>query len=102
MADTTLEIEDVDIQKVLQAYKKKREYERERYHTVIKKDPVLMERRREIARQHYYDNIDKKREYYRKNKDIQRLQRMAKKYTKEELSEKFPEEYSVMLDINIL
>ena len=75
-----LELHNDHIKSILESYKKKRQREILNYHTKIKKNPDLMEKRRETARQHYHNNKEKKKEYYEKNKEHIRLQRLASYY----------------------
>ena len=99
----TLELDNEEIQKVLKAYKKRLDYERERYHTFIKHDKKAMEKRRKVAREHYWRNLDKKKAYYERNKEQLRMQRLAKDYRDrlDELEEKYPIEYSIIKDMNL-
>ncbi len=100
----SLELDSQEIANVLRSYKKKRDRERRIYHQVIKHNDVLMERRREIAREHYWKNKEKKKEYYEKNKEHIRLQRLASYYKDnlETLKDKYPLDYEVMVDLELL
>jgi len=101
--EQNMELEEIDIQRVLKQYKKRLEYERERYHTITKNDKKAMEKRRKVAREHYWRNRNKKKEYYQKNKEHLRLQRLAKEYKDriDELKEKYPTEYSIIVDMDM-
>jgi len=99
-----LELHNDQIKSILESYKKKRQREILNYHTNIKNNPELMEKRRETARQHYNNNKEKKKEYYEKNKEHIRLQRLAT-YYKDDLSKlktKYPMDYEVMVDLQII
>ncbi len=99
-----LEIENEQIKKIIENYKKKLEYDYERYHNKIKNDPELMEKRREVARNHYNNNKDKKKEYYQKNKEKLRLSGLARYYKDdmEKLKQRYPLEYDMMVEYSII
>jgi len=101
--ENTLELDNDDIQRVLKQYKKRLDYERERYHTITKNDKKAMEKRRKVAREHYWRNRDKKKAYYQRNKEHLRLQRLAKQYKDrtDELKERYPTEYSIIKDLDM-
>jgi len=99
-----LELDNDQIKSILESYKKKREREKANYHETIKHRDDLMEKRREISRNHYNNNKEKKREYYQKHKETIRLQRLAS-YYKDDLSklqEKYPIDYQVMIDLQMI
>ncbi len=99
-----LEIPNEHIKHIIDAYKKKIEYDHERYHNKIKNDPELMEKRRELARQHYKNNKDKKKEYYQKNKEKLRLHGLARYYKDDlnKLKQRYPLEYDLMIEYHII
>ena len=99
-----LELENEQIKKIVENYKKKIEYDYDRYHTKIKNDPELMEKRRELARQHYQNNKDKKKEYYKKNKEKLRLHGLARYYKDDldKLKQRYPLEYDLIVEYNII
>ena len=99
-----LELENDQIQRIINNYKKKVEYDYERYHTKIKHDPELMEKRRAAAKTHYNNNKEKKKEYYQKNKEKLRLHGLARYYKDnlDKLKEKYPLEYDMMVEYHII
>lgn len=99
-----LELDNDQIKSILESYKKKREREKAHYHETIKHSDDLMEKRREISRNHYNKNKDKKREYYQKHKETIRLQRLATYYkdSLDKLQEKYPTEYDIMVDLDLI
>ena len=99
-----LELDNDQIKSILESYKKKRERETANYHQTIKHSDDLMEKRREISRNHYNNNKQRKKEYYEKNKEHIRLQRLATYYkdSLDKLQEKYPMDYEVMVDLQII
>ena len=59
------------IQKILNDYKKKREREIQHYHNVKKHDPIFIEKNRLRAKQYYEKNNDKYKQKYLDNRDYQ-------------------------------
>ena len=99
-----LEIDNAKLLEILNAYKKKVEYDYNRYHTKIKDNEEEMEKRREISRVHYLKNKDKKKEYYENNKQRSRLLSLKRYYKDrmDELKERLPFEYEMMIEYNII
>ncbi len=99
-----LEIDNTKLIEILNAYKRKVDYDYERYHTKIKDNPEEMEKRREISRNHYQKNKDKKKQYYLENKQRVRLMSLRRYYKDrmDELKEKMPFEYEMMIEYNII
>ena len=99
-----LEIDNDKLLEILNAYKKKVEYDYTRYHTKIKDNPEEMEKRRETSRNHYQNNKDKKKQYYEDNKQRVRLMSLRRYYKDrmDELKDKLPYEYEMMIEYNII
>ena len=99
-----LEVSNDYLKHIIDAYKKKVEYDHDRYHNKIKHDPVLMEERRELSRQHYHKNKEKKKEYYQKNKEKLRLINFARYYKDDldKLKQRYPLEYDLIVEYNII
>lgn len=99
-----LEIDNTKLIEILNAYKRKVDYDYNRYHTKIKDNPEEMEKRRVIARNHYQKNKDKKKAYYEDNKQRVRLMSLKRYYKDrmDELKEKMPFEYEMMIEYNII
>jgi len=99
-----LEIDNDKLIEILNAYKRKVDYDYERYHTKIKDNEEEMEKRREISRNHYKNNKDKKKEYYQDNKQRVRLMSLKRYYKDrmDELQEKMPYEYEMMIEYSII
>ena len=99
-----LEIPNEHLKHIIDAYKKKEEYDYDRYHNKVKNDPDLMEKRRELSRNHYNDNKEKKKEYYKKNKEKVRLNNLARYYKDDpdKLKQRYPLEYDLIVEYNII
>ena len=97
-------MENDQIKKIVENYKKKLEYDYDRYHTKIKNDPDLMEKRRELSRNHYNNNKDKKKDYYKKNKEKLRLHGLVRYYKDDldKLKQRYPLEYDMMIEYSII
>jgi len=94
---------DEKIKKLLKAYKRKREKEKERYER-LKDTEEFKEKNRKNALNHYYKNKDKKKEYYQKNKEymnaITTYQYWLKKGNVDRFIEKCPEKYELLKSRN--
>ncbi len=98
-----MDLTDEQISKVLQKYKHKIEYDRNRYHTLKKVDPIFMEQNRARAKQHYYNNIERKKEYYKLNVDKKKLLNLYYYYSKRDkldvLKIKHPDKYEELCNM---
>ena len=99
-----LELPNEMIKQIIANYKKKVEYDYDRYHNKVKHDPEKMEERRERSRKHYHNNKEKKKEYYEKNKEKVRLQGLARYYKDEpdKLKQRYPLEYDLIIEYNLI
>ena len=99
-----LDLENEHIKHIIDAYKKKVDYDYDRYHNKVKHDPEKMEERRERSRKHYHNNKEKKKEYYEKNKEKVRLQGLARYYKDEpdKLKQRYPLEYDLIVEYNLI
>ena len=99
-----LEVSNDYLKHIIDAYKKKVEYDHDRYHNKIKHDPVKMEERRQISRDYYHNNKEKKAEYYEKNKERIRLKNLARYYKNDpdKLKQRYPLEYDMMIEYNLI
>jgi len=95
-----------EIKMILEKYKKGLQDNRDRYHNIRKLNPQFMEKNRERARKHYQNNIQKKIDYYKKNKEElnmkQRYRYYKKKDNVEKFKEKFPEDFKRLNDIGFI
>ena len=100
-----MELTDERIAKLLVAYKKKREYEKKRYHR-LKHDEDFREKNRKAALDWYNDNKDKKKDYYIENKEYLKAVNTYLYWKKKDMSNeykvKYPERYQLLLDKNYL
>jgi len=93
-----------EIIKVLQYYKEKREYDRNRYHNYLKHDPEWVLKQQKFNRESYHKNRDKRLEYNHRNKDTINTKNLYRWYHKnnrqEEFKLKFPDKYKLLEDMN--
>jgi len=68
--DIQEDISEEVLHRIVTAYKKKLQMDRNRYHKVIKENPDAMEKNRVRSREHYKKNKDKKKKYYEDNKEV--------------------------------
>lgn len=92
-----MDLSNEQIEKVLEKYKKKLQYDRDRYHNVKKLDSTFMEKNRQRARNHYETNKDKKKEYYMNNRENKILINKFYYYNRlnklDVLKDKYPDKY---------
>lgn len=92
-----MDLSNEQIEKVLEKYKKKLQYDRDRYHNVKKLDSTFMEKNRQRAKNHYETNKDKRKEYYMNNRENKILINKFYYYNKlnklDVLKDKYPDEY---------
>lgn len=102
---TTLQIDNNDIERILQQYKKKLDYDRDRYHNKLKTNPTFIEKNRSRARDYYHKNPNKKKEYYEMNKETITKKNKINYYVKQNkldvLEKRYPELYKYGLDTNM-
>ena len=95
---------DEEIKHILEKYKKRLEYDRSRYHEVLKNDPEFIEKNRARAREHYALNKEVKKTLYEENKPIMRARSSYRYYKKQsresEFIEKYPDKYKILVDAN--
>lgn len=61
--------QEINVDKIIQAYLKKRDYDTTRYH-MKKNEPEYQEANRQRASKWYHDNREKKQGYYDDNKEF--------------------------------
>ena len=92
-----MDLSNEQIEKVLEKYKKKLQYDRDRYHNVKKLDSTFMEKNRQRARNHYETNKDKRKEYYMNNRENKKLINQFYYYNRlnklDVLKDKYPDKY---------
>ncbi len=97
-----MDLTDEQIKAIVERHVKRREYDKNRYHEVLKKDPDFIAKNRERAKAHYQQNGEKKRQVYAKNKELLSARSSARYYKKtdrlELFKEKHPEKYQLLLD----
>ena len=85
-----------ETQKIMKAYKRKREQEKARYDR-LKKDPEFIENNRARARSYYVANKDKKAEIYKENKAMRSAKSLHHYYAsvgrEDVFIERYPEKY---------
>lgn len=97
---------ELDVDKIIQNYLKKREYDNSRYHSK-KNDPEYVKANRERASRWYADNREKKQQYYDNHKEIVKAKSQYKywKDTKKDVEgfkEKYPERYFLLQNEGII
>jgi FMN-dependent NADH-azoreductase len=99
--DIQEDISDEVVHRLIQAYKKKLETDKIRYHNIVKVNPDYMEKNRVRAREHYKKNKDKKKEYYQNNRDVNISRNSYYYYKKinklEQFKEKKKDHYDCLL-----
>ena len=87
-----MEISDDQTHKILEAYKRKRSKEKERYDK-LKADPEFIKKNRDRARAYYIANRDKKAETYMMNKEIRSAKSLFHYYESQGRGEEFIKRY---------
>jgi len=99
--EAIMELSDDQTHKILEAYKRKRTKEKERYDK-LKADPAFVQRNRDRARAYYVANKDKKQETYKMNKEIRSAKSLFHYYESggraDEFIEKYPHKHKLILD----
>jgi len=94
------------ITKIMNQYKKKRERESKNYHEKLKCDEVWCKENKERALKHYYKNIDKNKEKYKKDKDFVNSRSMYSYYKRinkiDIFKEKYPEKVELLKSRGII
>lgn len=97
-----MELSDDQTHKILEAYKRKRAKEKERYDK-LKADPEFIQKNRDRARAYYIANKDKKAETYKMNKEIRGAKSLYHYYESQgradEFTEKYPSKYKLISEI---
>ena len=96
-----MEISDELIQKLLADHKKRKEYERDRYHNKLKLDPEFVEKNRQRAREHYAKNKKKKHAYYESKQALNNARSNYRYYVRagreSEFQARQPEKYDLLV-----
>jgi hypothetical protein len=91
----------VEVDKLLTAYKRKQQKEKERYDR-LKDNPDFVKKNRIRAKNHYDKNKEKKMEKYKSNIDYERAKSSFYYYKKrnniEAFKSRYPERYELMKD----
>ena len=87
-----MELSDDQTHAILEAYKRKRAKEKERYDK-LKTDPDFVQRNRARAKAYYIANRDKKAETYRMNKEIRSAKSLFHYYESQGRADEFAERY---------
>jgi mannitol-1-phosphate/altronate dehydrogenase len=90
------------IQKILDDYKRKRQRERDHYHNVKKHDPVFVEKNRLLAKQYYEKNNQRYRNNYLQDRDF-KLAKSSYSYHKknntvDKYKNKYPERFDLLVE----
>lgn len=94
-----MNLTEQQIQKILEAYKKKREKENTYYHEVSKNKDEFKIKNRARAKAHYENNKDKKKEKYINNKELISAKNLYKYYEKRERIEAFAEKHPAKMKL---
>tara|TARA_R110002012_G_scaffold68447_4_gene178034 strand:+ start:377 stop:736 length:360 start_codon:yes stop_codon:yes gene_type:complete len=87
------------IKKVMEQYKKKRERENKNYHNKLKSDEEWCKGNKERALNHYYKNIDKNKEKYKKDKDFVNSRSMYSYYKRTNKIDVFKDKYPEKVEL---
>jgi len=94
-----MELSDDQTHKILEAYKRKRTKEKERYDK-LKTDPEFVQKNRDRARAYYIAHRDKKVETYKMNKEIKSAKSLFHYYKsqgrEDEFILKYPQKYDLI------
>lgn len=95
----SLDLSEAQIQKILEAYKNKREREKERYEQ-LKDTEEFKNYNRNKAKLHYENNKDKYKEKYKNKKELMKARNSYYYYKKKDelhkFKEKYPERYELL------
>ena len=96
-----MDLTDEQIDRILESHKRRRAYDRHRYHTVLKYNPEFVKKNRLNARKHYEEKGQKKRDYYKTDKEYLSARasyRYYKRSNREELFKtRHPEKYALLV-----
>tara|TARA_R100000541_G_scaffold58278_1_gene69308 strand:+ start:430 stop:726 length:297 start_codon:yes stop_codon:yes gene_type:complete len=94
-----MELSDDQTHAILEAYKRKRAKEKERYDK-LKTDPDFVQRNRDRARAYYIAHRDRKQETYKMNKEIKSAKSLFHYYKsqgrEDEFILKYPQKYDLI------
>jgi len=88
-----MEMSNEQIKKIVNQYNRKREREKENYHTKLKCDDEWCERNKERALIYYHENKDKKKEKYIKDKDFVKSRSLYQYYKRMDRVKDFKDKY---------
>ena len=98
-----MEYSDDQIAHILNVYKTQRERDKINYEKK-KLNPLFIQKNRDRAKKHYYENKEKRANNYEQNKDLQRAKCSYHYYKKKDnidkFKEKYPERYEMLVKIN--
>jgi len=101
-----MDLSEEQINKILEAYKKKRIRENKYYHDVVKNKDDFVIKNRARAKAHYEKNKDKKKEKYQNNKELYSARNLYNYYLKkdniEKFKEKHPDKFSILNDNHLI
>lgn len=88
-----MEMSNDEIKKIINQYNRKREREKENYHTKLKCDEEWCQRNKERALNYYHQNKDKKKENYKRDKDFINSRSMFNYYKRNNRINEFKDKY---------
>jgi len=98
-----MEYSDEQINHILNVYKTQRERDKMNYQKK-KLNPDFVQKNRDRAKKHYYDNKEKRITNYELNKELQKAKTSYHYYKKKDnidkFKEKYPERYNMLTNIN--
>tara|TARA_Y100000593_G_C4192874_1_gene277808 strand:+ start:232 stop:579 length:348 start_codon:yes stop_codon:yes gene_type:complete len=98
-----MEYTDEQISHILNVYKTQRERDKISYQKK-KLNPDFMQKNRDRAKKHYYDNKEKISNNYQLNKELQKAKSSYHYYKKrdniDKFKKKYPDRYDMLLKIN--
>jgi len=98
-----MEYSDEQINHILNVYKTQRERDKINYQKK-KLNPDFVQKNRDRAKKHYYENKEKRTNNYQLNKELQKAKMSYHYYKKKDnldkFKEKYPERYNILTNIN--
>ena len=93
-----ISLSNEDILRILESYKDKRIYDKKRYHTKLKHDPVYIEKQKNATKKWILNNPEKHKLSLDKTKDRRKLQVKLNYYRKTNQLDKFKTKFPTLWD----
>tara|TARA_R110000796_G_scaffold42072_1_gene104283 strand:- start:140 stop:490 length:351 start_codon:yes stop_codon:yes gene_type:complete len=93
-----LNLTNENILRILESYKEKRIYDKQRYHNKLKKNPEYMKQRRETTAQWIKDNPERHKKAQEKSSERRKLQVKVNYYKKTNQLDKFKLKFPMLME----